>query len=158
MDKRAFLSKNRRALPGHTALARASTNAAAPCVQSLCRNAYRHRAAPRGVELLYRRRAVHQPCFCLCFGFSQMTITRPLRLIILHFSHIGFTDGLTFTRIPPYIRVTGAQRARPALRGFSPAPRRPALSFSPCCARLSCRASDRRAKAPRSPCRPDRCV
>jgi hypothetical protein len=26
-----------------------------------------------------------------------MTITRPWRLMILHFSHIGFTDGLTFT-------------------------------------------------------------
>lgn len=25
-----------------------------------------------------------------------MTITRPLRLIILHFSHMGLTDGLTF--------------------------------------------------------------
>jgi hypothetical protein len=38
----------------------------------------------------------NHPCFCLCLGFSQMTITRPLRLMILHFSHIGFTDGLTF--------------------------------------------------------------
>jgi len=37
-----------------------------------------------------------QPCFCLCFGLSQMTITRPLRLMILHFSQIGFTEGLTF--------------------------------------------------------------
>ena len=25
-----------------------------------------------------------------------MIITRPLRLMILHFSHIGFTEGLTF--------------------------------------------------------------
>ena len=23
-----------------------------------------------------------QPCFCLCFGFSQITMTRPLRLMI----------------------------------------------------------------------------
>ena len=38
----------------------------------------------------------NQPCFCLCLGFSQMTITRPFLLMILHFSHIGFTDGLTF--------------------------------------------------------------
>ena len=37
-----------------------------------------------------------QPCFCLCLGFSQMTITCPLRLMILHFSQITFTDGLTF--------------------------------------------------------------
>jgi len=26
----------------------------------------------------------------------QITITLPLRLITLHFSQIGFTDGLTF--------------------------------------------------------------
>ncbi len=25
-----------------------------------------------------------------------MTMTLPLRLMILHFSHMGFTDGLTF--------------------------------------------------------------
>ena len=30
-----------------------------------------------------------------------MIITRPLRLITLHFSHIGFTDGRTFMGIPP---------------------------------------------------------
>jgi hypothetical protein len=28
--------------------------------------------------------------------FWQMTRTAPWRRIILHFSHIGFTDGLTF--------------------------------------------------------------
>ena len=33
----------------------------------------------------------------LCLGFSHITITLPLRLMILHFSHMGFTDGLTFT-------------------------------------------------------------
>ena len=37
-----------------------------------------------------------QPWRCLCFGFSQMTMTLPLRLMILHFSHMGFTEGLTF--------------------------------------------------------------
>src|SRR5699024_485401 len=41
------------------------------------------------------------PCFCLCLGFSQMTITLPLRVIILHFSQIGFTDALTFIFLPP---------------------------------------------------------
>ena len=41
-----------------------------------------------------------------------MTITRPLRRIILHFSHIGLTDGLTFTRIPPYF-IVGAQAPYP---------------------------------------------
>ena len=44
----------------------------------------------------------NQPCFCLCLGFSQMTMTRPLRLIILHFSQMGFTEGLTFIVLPPY--------------------------------------------------------
>ena len=38
----------------------------------------------------------NHPCFCLCFGFWQITITLPLRRMILHFSQIGFTDGLTF--------------------------------------------------------------
>ena len=39
---------------------------------------------------------IYQPCFCLCFGFSQITITFPFLLITLHFSQIGFTDALTF--------------------------------------------------------------
>ena len=28
-------------------------------------------------------------------------MTLPLRLMILHFSHMGFTDGLTFMTVPP---------------------------------------------------------
>jgi len=28
---------------------------------------------------------------------EQITSTRPWRRMTLHFSHIGFTDGLTFT-------------------------------------------------------------
>ena len=46
-----------------------------------------------------RKRTADQPCFCLCLGLEQMTITRPLRRMILHFSQIGFTDGLTFMGI-----------------------------------------------------------
>ncbi|BDG62245.1 hypothetical protein caldi_33350 [Caldinitratiruptor microaerophilus] len=42
-----------------------------------------------------------QPCFCLCFGFSQMIITRPLRRMTLHFSQMGLTDGRTFNVFPP---------------------------------------------------------
>jgi hypothetical protein len=42
------------------------------------------------------------PCLCLCFGFSQITLMRPFLLMILHFSHIGFTDDLTFTLNPPF--------------------------------------------------------
>src|SRR5919204_2572505 len=41
-------------------------------------------------------RATAYPCRCLCRGFWQMTRTRPWRRMILHFSHIGFTDGRTF--------------------------------------------------------------
>src|SRR4051794_19453148 len=36
------------------------------------------------------------PCRCLCRGFEQITRTRPCRRMILHFSHIGLTDGRTF--------------------------------------------------------------
>ncbi len=36
------------------------------------------------------------PCRCLWRGFWQMTSTRRLRRITLHFSHIGLTDGRTF--------------------------------------------------------------
>ena len=43
----------------------------------------------------------NQPCFCLCFGFSQITRILPFLLIILHFSQIGFTDDLTFMSNPP---------------------------------------------------------
>ena len=33
----------------------------------------------------------------MCRGFSQITITTPWRRMILHFSHMGLTDGRTFT-------------------------------------------------------------
>jgi hypothetical protein len=36
------------------------------------------------------------PCLCLCFEFSQITRTTPLRCTILHLSQIFFTDALTF--------------------------------------------------------------
>lgn len=35
------------------------------------------------------------------FEGLKMTITRPFLLMILHFSHMGFTDGLTFIVIAP---------------------------------------------------------
>ena len=44
-----------------------------------------------------------QPWRCLCLGFSQMTMTLPLRLMILHFSHMGFTEGLTFICCTSYL-------------------------------------------------------
>ncbi|EMH34830.1 hypothetical protein HMPREF1425_01094 [Helicobacter pylori GAM71Ai] len=36
------------------------------------------------------------PCLCLCLGVAQITLITPLLLMILHLSHIFFTDGLTF--------------------------------------------------------------
>ena len=53
------------------------------CSANVCR------CAPQSPEQI-------QPCFCLCLGFSQITMTLPFRLMILHFSQIGFTEALTF--------------------------------------------------------------
>jgi len=36
------------------------------------------------------------PCRCLCFGFSQITLTTPARRTILHFVQIFLTDERTF--------------------------------------------------------------
>jgi hypothetical protein len=42
------------------------------------------------------------PCFCLCFGFVQITITEPLRRMILQRSQRGFTEVRIFiTDIEP---------------------------------------------------------
>ena len=46
-----------------------------------------------------RQTNAYQPCLCLCFGFSQITLILPFLLMILHFSQIGLTDDLTFTVI-----------------------------------------------------------
>src|SRR6185437_6466228 len=40
------------------------------------------------------------PCRCLCFEFSQITRTTPLRCTILHLSQIFLTDALTFINFP----------------------------------------------------------
>src|SRR3954467_6379140 len=42
-------------------------------------------------------RAIDYPCRCLCRGFEQITSTAPWRRMILHFSHMGLTEGRTFT-------------------------------------------------------------
>ena len=46
-----------------------------------------------------------QPCTCLCFGFSQITLILPFLLMILHFSQIGLTDDLTFTANTPFHKL-----------------------------------------------------
>jgi hypothetical protein len=43
----------------------------------------------------------HQPCVCLCLGFSQITITLPLRFMTLHFSQMGLTELLIFMTHSP---------------------------------------------------------
>jgi hypothetical protein len=45
-------------------------------------------------------------------GFSQIIITLPLRLMILHFSQIGFTDALTFMDFSSYAAYFYAQPYR----------------------------------------------
>lgn len=42
------------------------------------------------------------PWRCLCFGTSQITRTTPLRLMILHLSHIFLTLALTFMFPSPW--------------------------------------------------------
>lgn len=51
----------------------------------------------------------YQPCLCLCLGSTQITITLPLRLITLHLSHMGLTEGLTFIEIPSFGIVYSAE-------------------------------------------------
>jgi hypothetical protein len=55
-------------------------------------------------------RAATQPCRCLWRGFLQITSTLPWRRTILHFSHIGLTDGLTFMIPFGWIRWVGSGR------------------------------------------------
>src|SRR4029450_6875100 len=47
--------------------------------------------------LMPAMRAMPYPCRCLCRGLLQITRIAPWRRMILHFSHIGLTDGRTFT-------------------------------------------------------------
>ena len=60
-----------------------------------------------------------QPCLCLCLGFSHITITLPFLLMILHFSQIFFTEGLTFISVIFLSSYFIRQVMRPLLRSYT---------------------------------------
>ena len=66
-----------------------------------CNSARMAHADNKPVIVRLKTSPVPQPCLCLCFGFSQMIMIAPLRLITLHFSQIGLTEDLTFMCPPP---------------------------------------------------------
>ena len=63
-----------------------------------------------------KTRQLNQPCLCLCLGSEQMTMTLPFLRMILHFSHIGFTDGRTFILVPPVADIFPQQIQAPCER------------------------------------------
>src|ERR1017187_7675150 len=54
------------------------------------------RATGFGSQLIARNAYLLHPWRCLCFAFSQITRTTPLRWMTLHLSQIFLTDALTF--------------------------------------------------------------
>jgi hypothetical protein len=48
------------------------------------------------LDLSHEVRSWGYPCRCLWRGLVQITITTPWRRMVLHFSQIFLTDGLTF--------------------------------------------------------------
>src|SRR6266511_5604013 len=71
----------------------------------------------RATPAIRATRAPFYPCRCLCRGFVQMTRTRPWRRMILHRSHIFFTDGRTFiARTSPSLVAVHDPAARQVVR------------------------------------------
>jgi hypothetical protein len=53
-----------------------------------------------------------QPCLCLCFFSLQMTNSTPLRLTILQFLQIFFTEACTFISLLPSKRAGPVEATR----------------------------------------------
>src|SRR5215467_7877369 len=90
--------------------------------------------------------SVH-PWRCLCFEFTQITRTTPLRWMILHLSQIFLTDALTFMKTQP-----SAVSYQPSAKPFGRE-----NDEIICTCTQSVRDSDRKAKARQPPCRPAEC-
>jgi hypothetical protein len=72
------------------------------------------RSFPTESQIGNRKSKILYPCRCLCFGFVQITLTTPLRWMILQLSHIFFTEARTFILLPSPLTFFAAARARPA--------------------------------------------
>src|SRR3954447_16532104 len=58
--------------------------------------------------------AMGSSCLCLWRGFEQITRTAPWRRMILHFSHMGLTEGRTFM-FPSRKKRAIRRRAQPEM-------------------------------------------
>src|SRR5215471_20453357 len=101
--------------------------------------------------------AIFYPCLCLCFEFSQITRTTPLRCTILHLSQIFLTDARTFmVCLLESPRVTaGNFKFEISNSKFAEAAFCSASIIYICT--QSCRASGHTVRVPPQPCRREEC-
>jgi hypothetical protein len=64
--------------------------------------------------LIKRFESARHPCRCLWRGSGQMTLTTPLRRMILHLRQIRFTDAITFILHSLAAHAAVRLRAEPA--------------------------------------------